>query len=166
MPDIIKNKEGFTLIELLVVVAIIGMLSSIVLSSLNGAREKANIAKVQTDLRQMENAIALLYSDTGLYPGAQTASPCVQNPEIYLNTPQAGLEATDGTFPGWKGPYITKVSLDPWGTYYHYDPDYTCGPTIVGCQGTTAVVRVVQSFGPNKTQNYTAGDDIVSILCR
>lgn len=154
------------MIELLVVVAIIGILSSVVLTSLNGARAKANIAKAQTDLRQFENAIALLYSDTGLYPGAQSASPCVQNPEIYLNTPAAGLEATDGTFPGWKGPYISKVSLDPWGTNYHYDPDYGCGAAISGCQGITGTVRVVQSFGPNKTQNYTTGDDIVSVLCR
>jgi prepilin-type N-terminal cleavage/methylation domain-containing protein len=39
-----KMRSGFTLIELLVVIAIIGMLSSIVLSSLNSSREKARIA--------------------------------------------------------------------------------------------------------------------------
>ena len=36
--------KGFTLIELLVVISIISLLSSVVLSSLNAAREKARIA--------------------------------------------------------------------------------------------------------------------------
>ena len=163
---IIQHNKGFTLIELLVVVAIIGLLSSVVLSSLNSAREKAKVAKAQTEIRQLEAAINMLYNETGFYPGKQSLLPCVQNPEIYLNTPEAGIQITDGTFPGWKGPYMSQVPLDPWGTNYYYDPDYVCGAATKGCNGSTATVRVVQSFGPNKTQNYGNGDDVVTILCR
>ncbi|MFA4975411.1 MAG: prepilin-type N-terminal cleavage/methylation domain-containing protein [Candidatus Paceibacterota bacterium] len=42
-----NNKKGFTLIELLVVVAIIGLLSSVVLSSLNTARKKAKDSAIK-----------------------------------------------------------------------------------------------------------------------
>ncbi len=45
MPSDNLNHQGFTLIELLVVISIIGVLSSIVLVSVNDVREKARIAK-------------------------------------------------------------------------------------------------------------------------
>lgn len=62
-----KNR-GFTLIELLVVVAIIGMLSSVVLSSLNVARANARDAKRAADLQQIVNALELYVNVTGTYP--------------------------------------------------------------------------------------------------
>ncbi|MBX4210738.1 prepilin-type N-terminal cleavage/methylation domain-containing protein [Candidatus Parcubacteria bacterium] len=69
----ISHKKGFTLIELLVVVAIIGILSSIVLASLNRAREKGADAAIQADLNGIRSTAEIefdklksSYNDTGL----------------------------------------------------------------------------------------------------
>jgi prepilin-type N-terminal cleavage/methylation domain-containing protein len=51
------NKKGFTLIELLVVIAIIGLLSSVVLVSLKGTREKAKIARGLNFSHSIQNAL-------------------------------------------------------------------------------------------------------------
>jgi len=69
-----KNQKGFTLIELLVVIAIIGILSSIVLASLNSARAKARDARRKVDLKQVQTALELYYSNCGTYIVAQNCT--------------------------------------------------------------------------------------------
>jgi general secretion pathway protein G len=164
--NVLLDNKGFTLIELLVVIAIIGILSSTVLVSLNGAREKARITKAQSDLNQLRTAISMLEIDTGLSPNKLSSAPCVQDPEVYLNDCAAGIQCTDGGFPGWSGPYMASVPLDPWGTNYYFDPDMQCNGQK-GCEGIPSGtwVRAVVSFGPNKKEDY-GGDDIALILCR
>lgn len=64
-----KRSKGFTLIELLVVIAIIGILSSIVLVSLNTARNKAKAVAVKAALSELRAAAEMSYDEVGDYDG-------------------------------------------------------------------------------------------------
>jgi len=70
----INRKRGFTLIELLVVIAIIGILSSVVLASLNTARGKGNDAKVKANLSGLRTAAEIYYDNVGGNYGTATDS--------------------------------------------------------------------------------------------
>ncbi len=61
------TKRGFTLIELLVVIAIIGLLASIVLASLNAARDKGADASVKASLGQLRAQAEMYYDDNRVY---------------------------------------------------------------------------------------------------
>ncbi len=65
-----KKQTGFTLIELLVVIAIIGILATLAVISLNGARQKARDAKRVSDIRQIMAALELYNNDMGGYPSS------------------------------------------------------------------------------------------------
>ena len=65
----VKTKNGFTLIELLVVIAIIGILSSVAMTSLNGARARARDARRLSDAKQIVIALEMYKSTYVQYPG-------------------------------------------------------------------------------------------------
>ena len=73
---IMNKNKGFTLIELLVVIAIIGILASVVLASLNSARNKASDVAVKTNLANARAQAELFYDSNGntYNPGLVTAA--------------------------------------------------------------------------------------------
>ncbi|MFA6278556.1 MAG: type II secretion system protein [Candidatus Paceibacterota bacterium] len=72
-----KNNRGFTLIELLVVIAIIGILSAVVLASLNTARGKGSNAAIMSDLNTVQTQAEIYYG---------TQSPNVYGTVGFVNT--------------------------------------------------------------------------------
>jgi prepilin-type N-terminal cleavage/methylation domain-containing protein len=82
-------KRGFTLIELLVVIAIIGILSSVVLASLNTARSKGNDAAIKANTDSIGSQAALYYSDnSNSYGAANTGAgaSCSATGTLFENT--------------------------------------------------------------------------------
>lgn len=69
----LKAGRGFTLIELLVVIAIIGILSSVVLASLNSARERSRDAAIRSQLSSLRTQAELYYDTNGSYGTAGTS---------------------------------------------------------------------------------------------
>ena len=63
-----KYNLGFTLIELLVVVSIVGVLSTVVMGSLNSARTKARDAARISQIREVRKALDMYYLTNGVYP--------------------------------------------------------------------------------------------------
>jgi type II secretion system protein G len=124
----LQNSRGFTLIELLVVIAIIGILSSVVLASLNGAREGARDARRQTDLNQVQLALEQLYAECGSYP-QQTAGTGVTS----LSVTAANCESSASAVP--LSSHMSQVPEDPNGGTYGYAGDqnnYCLGAKLEG----------------------------------
>ena len=120
------KKKGFTSIELLVVISIIGLLSSVVLASLNQARIKARDSQRKQDIIQVRNALELYYADHKSYPWTNYSS---EQESWLASEPGTNFVFWDGSYPGedivgaYQGEqnyipglvpnYISKLPKDP-----------------------------------------------------
>jgi general secretion pathway protein G len=155
-----NSARGFTLIELLVVIAIIGILSGVVLTSLNGARQKGRDARRISDIKQLQLALELYYDSTGAYPlticPSGTTGPC----------PTSVLVS---------GGYIQSLPTDPTGNLvYSYSP-YASSANATVCIGyhlggsleSGSTHSVMQNDADGTTLTPSAGETAVSgmVVC-
>ncbi len=107
-----KFNRGFTLIELLVVIAIIGILSSVVLASLNTARGKGSDTAAKSTLSGMRGQAEIYYDTNGNYT-AVCGDPNVIRAVAYARS-------TEGITPAWATTadnLVTSGCTNASGTY-------------------------------------------------
>ena len=98
------NRKGFTLIEIMLVVIILGILAAMVVPKLTGRSDEARRQVAKTDIESnLALAIDLYEVDTGSYPSSLD-----------------DLQHAPSDVTNWKGPYLKKRPLDPWGRAYVY----------------------------------------------
>src|SRR3989344_5524675 len=102
-----KQRKGFTLIELLVVLAIIGLLSTLAVVSLNNARQKSRDSKRLSDIKQVQTALELYFSDVGTYPVEAAAVVLGSANEVTLSSTNGFAATAAGTT------YVGKVPSNP-----------------------------------------------------
>lgn len=127
-----KYSKGFTLIELLIVIAIIGVLSSTVLASLNNARGKGNDAKVKAQLSALRAAAEIYYSNNNGYTAStmsSAANPCTGTMFTDTVSKMANYTATASAWPSnvllscqaTAGAYAVSASLPGAGGFWCVD---------------------------------------------
>lgn len=146
-----KQSKGFTLIELLVVIAIIGLLSSVVLVSLNSARGKARDTVRKADLTQLQKALEFYYHDNGKYP--------ITNTDTWYGYQTTGcgvagaLSGAGGYIPNLAPTYIPTLPVDPSrqfggcsGYLYHSSTDGSSYALLSHATGPESFPTVGQPF--------------------
>jgi len=134
-----RGASGFTLLEIIIVVGLIAALAGALIVGLTQTGDAGRIA------------IAQQFVDTGISPPLEAYKLSMGS---YPSTEQ-GLQAlvsSPGGGSKWRGPYLDKLPLDPWGQPYHYRSP-----------GTHNRGRPdIWSGGPDQQNNDGSGDDVAN----
>jgi prepilin-type N-terminal cleavage/methylation domain-containing protein len=134
-------QRGFTLIELLVVIAIIGILSSVVLASLNSARDKGADAAIRGNIGGIRAQAELVFDDNGgqtYVTGLFTTDNASRNAVTAADSANgAGLVATTSSTTGWAASAQLKSNTALW---YCVDSTGNATATTQAAAGTAALL--------------------------
>lgn len=107
-PVVHNRKAGFSLIEILVVIALLAMLLGLVVTNFDTIFAENNVKIADAYVNSSLKVPLTQYKiSMGNYPTTEEGL-------------QALLKAPAGKEARWKGPYVDKLSEDPWGNTYQY----------------------------------------------
>ena len=147
------HEKGFTLIELLLVISIIGLLSSVVLVSVNSVREKARDVVRLRDMDQIRKAMEMYANDHGgdyFNTGGTLVCLGVPSTEQCWGGPR-GNDALNAAL----APYLAKIPKDPlyggriYGTYTYRSPGNWWLPGIGTKTGSYSIAFELEKICPN-----------------
>ena len=97
------TRKGFTLIELLIVVVIIGILAAIAIPKFANTKEKAYLASMKSDLRNMATTQESYFADNQVYTAGSATNLSGSTTSLNGFVPSAGVTVTAAASggPGW-----------------------------------------------------------------
>ena len=150
----LSQPVGFTLVELVMVIVLLSIISIVAVPNFIDLRDDARSAVTKDEMTAIKRAIIgdARVSTGGTYPVAGYEADAGKLPGTLtdLVVQPAAVNTYDPlTRLGWRGPYVdssanSDYQKDAWGTVYVFTTD----------------PRRIRSWGPNKSDNAGADDDI------
>jgi prepilin-type N-terminal cleavage/methylation domain-containing protein len=150
--------RGFTLIELLVVVAIISLLTSVVLASLAEARNKANLAAIETNSKAIQNEAEIYYTKNNKYIASEVTQTDTGCSQTFFETPVTNNALAENTS-------LSKSTSEEVGVACEVSPsDYAFAFNVANLnRGFTTYC--ISNTGNKLYQTKTVSEAIIDSAC-